>query len=167
MKKFLSIILALVMTMAVTTTAFAAEPKTTNTDTIDVTKYNVELNSDGIVSVSDENGNIMPFSSISGHTNGYVSSKSPSFPVWVDSSGIGGMGVTVKTSCSNWNGTITFNLMSDKGSHAIINQPIPTNGERQYHNLMHGLPSQPAYYLAGFSGIPDGYTVNAQVWIYG
>ena len=167
MKRFLGILLALVMTMAVSTTAFAAENETTNNNTVKATKYDVKLNSDGIVSVSDENGSVVPLSSISGYANGNVSSGSSYFLVWVDSSGVGCMGVTVKTSCSNWNGTITFSLVSDRGSTAISNQSIPTNGERQYNNLIHGLPAQPAYYVANFSGIPAGYTVHAEVWIYG
>ena len=167
MKKLFSILLALVILLSFSSPAFAAETTEDVSNDVKATLYNVDLTSDGIVSVSDENGNIMPLSSISGYNQGDVSSNSSGFLVWVDSSGIGGMGVTVITSCSNWNGTITFNLASDTGSYAVKGAAIPTNGESQWHNLIHGLPSTPAYYLAVFSGIPAGYTVHAQVWIYG
>lgn len=167
MKKFLSILLALLMLMSISATAFAAEPAEDISKKTEATVYNVVLNSDGIVSVSDEDGGIMPLSSISGYASGSVTSSSPGFLVWVDASGIGGMGVTVKTSCPGWNGTITFDLISNDGnSHPVKGKSISTNGESQYHNLFHGIPV-PAYYLANFSGIPAGYTVNAEVWIYG
>ena len=166
MKKFFCILLALIMTTFLSSTAFAVAPSVDANNDVEATMYNVVLNSDGIVSVSDERGNIMPLSSISGYQNGNVTNGSPGFLVWVDASGIGGMGVTVKTSCSNWSGTITFDLMGDNGHYPIESEHIPTNGEKQFHNLMHGLPV-PAYYLASFSGIPVWYTVYAQVWIYG
>lgn len=167
MKKILCTVLALVMMMSLSATAFAAEPADTTNNDVKATKYSVELDSDGIVSVSDENGNVMPRSSISGYQNGDVSSNSSAFLVWVDSSGIGGMGVTVKTSCPEWDGTVKFHLVSDRGSIAVNGDYISTNGETYYENLLHGLPSTPAYYFANFSGIPDGYTIHVDIWIYG
>lgn len=167
MKKILCAVLVLAMMMSLSVTAFAAEPVNTTNNDVKATKYSVELDSNGIVSVSDENGNIMPRSSISGYQNGDVTSNSSGFIVWVDSSGIGGMGVTVKTSCPEWNGTVTFYLVSDRGSVAVNGDNITTNGETYYENLIHGLPGTPAYYLANFNGIPDGYTIHVDIWIYG
>lgn len=171
MKKFSCILLALLLVLSLSIPAFAAEIQNdvnadVNTD-VEATMYSLELTSEEIVSVTDEDGNIMPLSSISGYASGDISSTSSGFLVWVDSSGIGGMGVTVKTSCPNWNGTVRFDLVSDRGSKAVTEAYIPTNGSTEFHNLLHGLPGTPAYYLANFYGIPAGYTVNAQVWIYG
>lgn len=77
-----------------------------------------------------------------------------------------GVGVTVKTSCSpNWkNGKITFNLLGSDGSHPLKNEIISVDGKSDWHNLLH---KSPAYYLASFDGIPEGYTIHVQVWIYG
>lgn len=166
MKKVFSILLAFSMVMSLSIPAFAAESPVEVSVAAEATMYTMELTSEGIVSISDEDGNIMPFSSISGYQNGNVTENSNSFLVWVDASGLGGMGVTVKTSCSTWTGTITFNLIGDNGSQPIKNSSISTNGEKNYSNLFHGLPV-PNYYLAGFSGIPSGHTIYAQVWIFG
>lgn len=167
MKKFFCIILALALVLSLSVHAFAAEVTSDVKTDVEATMYNLEVTSKGIISVSDENGNVLPRSSISGYASGDVSRDSTYFLVWVNSSGIGGMGVTVKTSCPNWDGTIRFDLVSDRGSKAITEEYITTNGTKEFHNLLHGLPSTPSYYLANFSGIPEGYTVNAQVWIYG
>ena len=175
MKKFFSILLAMVMTFSLFATAFAAEPAVDSNNENNATMYNVVLNSDGIVSVSDENGDIvplsdgesdiMPLSSISGYNKANLTSSSHGFLVWVDASGIGGMGVTVKTTCSTWkNGTITFNLVANTGANPIKDAHISSNGETKWNNLLHG---SPAYFLADFSGIPSGHTVTAEVWIYG
>lgn len=156
-------------------TAFAAENGTNSNNENNATMYNVVLNSDGIVSVSDENGDIvsisdeesgiMPLSSISGYNKGNLTSSSRGFLVWVDASGIGGMGVTVKTTCSTWkNGTITFNLAANTGAIPIKDAHISSNGETKWNDLLHG---SPAYFLADFSGIPSGHTVTAEIWIYG
>lgn len=166
MKNLFCSILTLVLVLSISVTAFATDiTRDANNDT--VTMYSLELTSEGISSVSDEEGNIVPLSSISGYACGDVDSSNPGFLVWVDSSGIGGMGVTVKTICPDWNGTIRFDLVSDRGSKAVLNQYIPTNGSTEFHDLLHGLPATPAYYLANFSGIPKGYTITAHVWIYG
>lgn len=168
MKKIVSIFLAIIMMATLPSAAFASEFSGEIESTLPkATLYNLALNSDGIVSVSDENGDIMPLSSISGYQNGNVSKGSSGFTVWVNASGIGGMGVTVKTSCPNWpDGEIRFTLIGENGSVPINNSLIYANGEANYSNLWHGLPV-PSYYLAGFSGIPEGYTVYAQVWIFG
>ena len=167
MKKCFCILLSLVMIMSLSATAFAAEPKDNSNNDVKVTKYDVELGSEGIVSVSDENGNIMPTSSISGYANADVTSNASSFRVNVSASGIGGMGVTVKTSCANWNGTITFSLISNTNSKPINQERIPTNDETYFNGLVQGLPSSPAYYIALFEGIPSGYTIHVDIWIYG
>lgn len=175
MKKLFSILLTLIMTISISATAFAAETTHDFTKTKTPTMYNVALNSEGIISISDKEGNtlrdlenansIMPLSSISGYNNGNLTSSSKGIIIRVSAEGIGGMGVTVKTSCSTWtNGTITFNLIADTGANPIQNAKISSNGETKWSNLMHG---SPAYFLADFSGIPSGHTVYAQVWIYG
>ena len=83
--------------MTFSVTVFAEDSSYNINDDVKTTKYSFVLDSNGIVSAFDENEDIMPRSSISGYQDGNVSKHSPGFLVWVDSSGIGGMGVTVKT----------------------------------------------------------------------
>lgn len=173
MKKIFNVFLALILTVVFSAPTFAAETSSISAKSITPDIYNVALNSKGIISISNKNSirdlnsnnEIIPLSSISGYNNGNLTSSSKGFIVRVSADGIGGMGVTVKTSCPTWtNGTITFNLLGNNGSIPISNAKISSNGETKWSNLMHG---SPAYFLADFSGIPSGHTVYAQVWIYG
>ena len=166
MKKLFSFLLAIATVLCVcSANVFAAEisPEKPN-ETIDATMYDVELNSNGIVSITDENGGVVPLSTISGYSNGDLTDSSSGLLVWTDASGIGGMGVTITTSCSTWNGTMTFDLIGNNGSHPIKGEYISSNGSKEFHNLLH---TSPSYFLATFSGIPSGHTVHAQIWIYG
>ena len=167
MKKLFSFLLATIMIVSVCSAqTFAAEvkPEAENTAT-KATMYNIELNSEGIVSVTDINGKELEESSISGYAQGNVTSTSTGFIVDVDASGMGGMGVTVKTTCSTWqNGTIKFTLANNYGDVVIRGEDIPSNGERKFEGLFHISPS---YFSASFQGIPSGHTIFAQVLIYG
>ena len=169
MKKLLSFLLAVTMMVSMlSVNAFAAEAECDVAEApAEATMYDVELNSSGIVSITDENGAAAPrsvTSSISGYGNANLTSSSNVMVVWVDASGFGGVGITVTTSCSNWNGTITFNVTPNNGSAILGNKYISSNGTSEFHNLWH---NSPAYYTIAFGGIPAGYTVHAQVWIYG
>ena len=171
MKKFLGIFLALVMMFSASTlTAFAAEPETDNIR--NATFYDMEVDSSGIVSITDEDGNEVDTSdsegqlrsSISGYNQADLTNTSNGLLVWVNASGIGGMGITVETSCSTWNGTVTLHIAPNSGSAVVNGDYISVNDHVEYHNLLH---ASPAYYYVGLGGIPSGHTVHIQVWIYG
>ena len=169
MKKMLSFLLAVTMMVSMlSVNAFAAEAECDVAEApAEATMYDVELNSSGIVSITDENGVAAPrsvTSSISGYGSSNLTSSSTLMVVWVDASGTGGMGITVTTSCSTWNGQITFNVASNSGYVPVGGKTISTNGTSVFNNLWH---SSPAYYTIAFGGIPSGHTIHAQVWIYG
>ena len=73
-RRILSLALsAVVACMSFGTTAFAAEP----TEQLDATCYNVELTSEGITSITDQNGNtIDPYSVTRSSISGYESDTS-------------------------------------------------------------------------------------------
>ena len=163
-KRILSISLsAMVMCMILGTTAFAAEPE----KTVDATYYNVELTSDGITSITDENGNaINPnslTSSISGYDAGTLTGDPDGIQVVVNSEGWGGMGVTIKAS-SSWNGYMSLDMLGDDGHTPLTGAVVHSNSETYFNNLWHYSPMS---YLFSFRGIPAGQSVYVQIWVYG
>lgn len=164
-RRILSLALsAVVACMSFGTTAFAAEP----TEQLDATCYNVELTSEGITSITDQNGNtIDPYSvtrsSISGYESDTLSGDSCGVQVFVDANGWGGMGITVKTS-SSWSGYMNLDVLGDDGNAPLTGKAIYSNGETQFSNLWHYTPM---YYLFSFRGIPSEQSVSVQIWVYG
>lgn len=164
-KRLLGIVLsAMFVCMSLGTAAFAAEP----VKPVDATCYNVELTSEGIASITDQDGNeIDPSSvtrsSISGYESDTLSGDPCGVQVFVDANGWGGMGITIKTS-STWSGYMSLDVLGEDGNAPLTGKAVYSNGETQFHDLWHYTPM---YYLFSFRGIPSGQSVNVQIWVYG
>ena len=137
----------------------------------DISCYNLEISSEGVVSCTDENGNILPVieprSSISGYGNEYLTSSITAIVIYPEASGIGGMGITINTS-SNWNGYMSLIAEAQYGTSShnriIDNYAIPSNGEIYFNDILH---FGPTLLVFAFDGIPQGQTVYTQIWVYG
>lgn len=166
MKRTFAIFMAVVMCLFTGVTSFAAETQPTEKAKC----YNLEVSSTGVIFCTDENGNEVPYisprSSISGYGNDSISTENPAIVIYPDASGIGGMGITVKTS-SSWNGYMKLIAGAQyMGSISTIinNYAVYSNGETYFNNIMHSFPG---YIVFVFDGIPSGVIVNTQIWIYG
>lgn len=159
-KRSLCIVLLSLFVLSFSTTAFASE-----IDNIDNTKcYNLEVTSEGISSITDENGDsVSPYSTISGYEQATLTNDPAGVQVFIDSSGWGGMGVTVKAS-SSWNGYMNLDILSPDGDIPAQGRSVYSNGETYLNNLFH---YNPPYYLFSFRGIPSGQSVFVQIWVYG
>lgn len=166
-RRIFAILMATIMCLATGTTAFAAE---TTSDTKG-TCYNLEVSGDGIVSCTDENGNVVsdisPRSTISGYTQGTISRNNNLLVIYPDeASGIGGMGINIKAS-SSWNGNFTVSVGAkySNGIATVVNQAcISSNAENHFEDLMH---RDPSYLVFTFGNIPSNTTINVQIWVYG
>lgn len=156
--RILGALMTLILCTAFVTTAFAAEPA----ENSEAKCYTFEVTSEGITSVTDGN-EVTPQSSISGYNQASISGDPASIFIYPNSSGWGGMGVTVKTS-SNWNGYMNLDILGEDGSLPLEGKSIHSNSETKINNLWH---YNPAYYMFSFRGIPSGQSVYVQIWIYG
>lgn len=100
-------------------------------------------------------------SMISGYEQLSITPNNRSIVIYCDIEGNGGMGITIKNSC-----TETYNvgiqIYSPDYSEPIYTGTMSTNSEFQLHNLYHytGNP-----YIVVFSNV--GTSFLTQVWIYG
>ncbi len=160
-KRFIGIFMSAIILFTLSaTTAFAAEPST------EAVAYNMEITSNGIVSITDENGNAAPasvYSTISGYEQKTLTGDPAGVIVYVSASGIGGMGVTIETS-SSWNGYMSLDILGSDGSTPASGISVYSNTTKYLNNLMH---YSPAYFLFSFRGIPSGQSVFAKIWVYG
>ena len=156
-RRFVFISLVLVLILAFSAMAFAEE-KSTPTKL-----YNLEVTSEGIVGINEASVERSTTSSISGYDARTVVNTDSGVTIFVDASGFGGMGVTIKAS-SSWNGTMYVHMFDNLGNVVFESEPVSSNGETQFHNLWHWSPD---YFGVNCTGIPDGVSVYVQVWIYG
>lgn len=167
-RRFLAIFFSAMMAcMCLGTTAFAAESETASDTTPEATCYSLEVTSNGVASITDEDGNevdsISPRSSISGYNQATLTGDPVGVSVFVDSSGWGGMGVTVKAS-SSWSGYMNLDIIGSDGKVPLQGKSVYSNGETKVNNLYH---YNPDYYVFSFRGIPSGQSVFVQIWVYG
>lgn len=100
-------------------------------------------------------------SMISGYEQLSITPDHRSIVIYCDIQGNGGMGITIKNSC-----TETYNvgvqILSPDYNDPIYTGTMSTNSEIQFHNLYHytGNP-----YIVVFSNV--GTSFLTQVWIYG
>ncbi len=169
-KIFLSLVLTTILCASFSTTAFAAQkdaPVTKTTAAFDEETFAASQVSE--VYVLNKDGSIMSLdSSISGYAHGTLTSNAAGLLVDVSASGVGGMGITVKTEC---NTTTTVTLIGGVAYPTTsvwtssLNETITTNGNYEFHNLHHS--GDFVMYLIGLEGIPQGVSVDTTVWIYG
>ena len=153
-KRFLSVLLAMAMCLSSSVAAFAAEPEESETKDIHVTSENTE---EGIV----------PYGSISGYAQGTISAKNNTLVVWCNSNTFltSGMGITVKATGANFNGTVNVKGYVKQGTAASFGPlQLSMGNEIQIQNLTHrGCKA----YIIEFSGLNNIQSFVAQVWIYG
>lgn len=165
--RILTILTALVMCLGSSTSAFASESQDNKDADKNATCYNLEVTSDGIASITDEKGNevssISPRSSISGYNQATLSGDPAGIIVYINSSGWGGMGVTIETS-SSWHGYMSLDILGSDGSIPLEGRSIYSDKSTEINDLFH---YNPAYYLFSFRGIPSGQSVSVKIWVYG
>lgn len=152
MKKLISAIVALAMIFALSCTAFAAElPE----DTPSV----------GPVVSTDASDEVSPRSTISGYAKGTISKDSPHVTIFPsEASGWGGLGVTVKLTCSQ-NLTLELYILEYDTYRLVLDDGIVrTNQENYFNDLQH---RSGYYYIFTFVNIPEGVTIDYEIWMYG
>lgn len=159
-RRLFSCLLALALCLSMSVSAFATEIETVdNTVAPVVYKDNMDASS------GDDSG-IMPLSSLSGYAYQRIYKGNHIMFIDCDGSGIGGMGITIKTDCSTVNPIKVVGHVADGCGFAseIKSTPMTTKQELKLNNLSHmGL----SRYIIAFD-IPDGTPeFDAYVWIYG
>ena len=149
MKKLLSVFMAMLMLFSLNATAFAADVPNTN---------NVS-----IISTNQKNS-IAPASTIGGYARGTISNDSPNLLVHTSGSGIGGMGITVKNTCTAGNYRIGMYLIEGTDRLVLDNVTAYTNREFYFNDL---LTYNAPYYVFTFVDIPEGVSFDCKIWIYG
>lgn len=106
-------------------------------------------------------------SSISGYAQKTVSGGSQYIIIPCTSSGIVGMGITIKTSCSSGTYTVNYSgcCQPGDGTASTIKGSMTTNSEKQINNLYQFGDVSEYYILLSTSSDTPSYTVT--VWIYG
>lgn len=165
-KQIISVILSAVVLMAsFGNTAFAATAEKSS----ETTAYNVELTSEGIASITAEDGSNVPDSviarsSISGYEQKTISGNPAAILVFPSSaSGAGGMGATIECS-SSWHGAMSLDVFDSNGVENIRGARVSSNGTSKLTDMYHGSPS---YVVFSFRNIPAGQSVFVKIWIYG
>lgn len=153
--------LVIAFCLAATTTSFAAdlEPTSPSSDSHQLI---------GCVTLSvDENG-VTPISarsSISGYGHVTINGEGQGVYINCTSSGFGGMGITVKTSCSSGTKNIQMFGTPVIGSASVISvRGMTTNQELKFNNLQQDNLKRYFIGLTCPSGTPP---FLAEVWIYG
>lgn len=176
MKKIASIALSLVMLLTMSVPAFAAETDTREStvlpitesvksaETVDTESYTVN------VTVNGEEVPVVARSSISGYGQGSVRIGSTMLEIPLSSSGFGGTGATITTSCSS--GTFATDIVLAAGPSTEYGcytmgryKNASTNGTYYLNNMIHYDDTD--YVWVYLEGINPGTVVNLQVWIYG
>lgn len=139
-KRIMATLLVAVTLLSTSATVFAAEntDKQLSTDEPKAKVYNMELTSEGISSVTDENGNpISARSSISGYEQATLTSNPGGVIVYTDASGYGGMGATVESS-SSWNGYMSLDILGSDGLTKATGLSVRTNTTWKLDDVISG-----------------------------
>ena len=170
-KRIITCLLATFTILCTSVTVFASENTVDKANIPTATLYNVELTSEGIASITNEDGSKVPAStrsSISGYEQTNISGNPAGVFVYPTASGIGGMGATVQSS-SSWNGFMSLDILSSDGLTSATGMAVPSNGEWKLNDVYaNGITHySPAYLLFSFKGIPAGQSVSVKIWVYG
>ena len=155
-KRFASILLALVMCIACSIPALAV-------DTIASEKKD-DLLYNAVYEVSDSGVELLR-SSINGYGHTTLSGGAKYMYIPVTSSGIGGMGITVKTTCSAGTYDVDVLGMCQKGDASGFSRHMTTNSQIEVNNLLQfGNVTEYIICMNTKSGTPNN---QVEVWIYG
>lgn len=158
-RQIFSVLLALTLCFTCAIPTFAAEESPE--DSFVSTKETAKLYT---FDVSDTDGASITRSSISGYNQKTLTSSNGMIEIPVSSSGIGGMGITIKTNCSGNYQLEYIGYVSGGEPASDISGSMTSNDNKEHHNLWHGVGT--SEYTLVFK-IPQGVSVNVQVWIYG
>lgn len=118
--------------------------------------------------LSEDEAGIMPMSSISGYAYKRVRKGDNGIIIPINGSGIGGMGITIKTA-SSYQGNIEYygTLLTDIPFTwaSDIEGKVSSNGEKVWNNLTHATGNNFEYGI--FFDMPAGVEMDVWVWIYG
>lgn len=170
-KRTLAIIMAIAMCFSMSTFAFATEPSDSEEPSAiygNVIGEATYLVSDGDMTLVDSSGDtagIMPLSSIGGYNQKTITGGKGSILIDCNGQGWGGMGITIRTSCSYGDYPLIFEGLATIGSGSYIQGVISTNGEKFFSDL--GQNNLDVYAIT-FQGT-QSYTPDflVRVWIYG
>lgn len=158
LSKLFSLLVVVALCLAMSVPAFAAD-------------VNADTNSNRLIGCVtlrvDENGTtpISTRSSISGYGHVTINGDGQGVYINCNGEGFGGMGVTVKTTCSSGTHTIQMFGMPVMGDASIISsRNMTTNQELKFNNLWQSDLSRYFVGLTCPSGTPP---FLAEVWIYG
>lgn len=165
-KKVLSFVMATILCLSFSVTAFAAEPAEPADSATDTTVTEENLPEIYMVS-SDGTLSLLGTGTVSGYGNATLTRNNAALIVKCTASGIGGMGITVDTQCSTTANVTLIGGVAYTSSvlTSTLDAKITTNGHYEFHNLHQS--GDFGYYLIGLDGIPDGVEVKIDVWIYG
>lgn len=159
-KRISSFILALVLCFSFSTYAFAAEVSTSADDVVTgedlhiIGEYTFEVTEDGI----------MPYSSVGGYNQKAITADDRTLVIECSGSGMGGMGITIETTCSQGAFSIDYAGASYIGDASTITGTMKTQDHLELHNLWQSNLQE--YYL--FFTIPSHISSYfVKVWIYG
>ena len=146
MKKFLCVILAIVMVLSFNVISFAD---------------NATLGEG--VELGPKPGDVIQ--SVSGYASKFVSSSGDgSFNVYVTGSIGATAGLTFKTSCDESNSaTSAITIQRPNSGYILHNAGFAANDEQYYHFL---LPTPGTYKVSYICYVPSGATTQLQCWIY-
>ena len=146
MKKFLCVILAIVMVLSFNVISFAD---------------NATLGEG--VELGPKPGDVIQ--SVSGYASKFVSSSGEgTFNIYVTGSIGASAGLTFKTSCDENNGPLALITIQRPNSGYILNQAAFSANEEQYYYFL--LPTPGTYKVSYDAYVPSGATLQMQCWIY-
>lgn len=161
-KRLIAVFLAVVMTLSFTVAVSAAE---VSDDSQQAQVITYEVTSEGVQVADDVNNQAR--SSISGYAQKTLTAgiNNEWVEIPVTASGVGGMGITIKT-FSSWSGYTSLLINSNMGDVYVSDYALYSNDNDgvEFHNLVHYCPRTIEVTLMG---IPAGESVFVQVWVYG
>ena len=153
-----SLVLAMALCFSFATTALASESSASDNSGKRL------LNAESYVYEVTEDGMNLVRSSVSGYNQKSIVSGSRTLAINCTGSGAGGMGITIETSCSAGNYTLSYQGAASQGIATSISGTMSTNGHVEKHNLYQEDLGQ---YIMTFS-LPSGVSSYfVKVWICG
>ncbi len=158
-KQICSLMLAMVLCFSFVTSVSATENNSadsSNRRLLNAESYTFEVTADGM--------ELITRSSVSGYNQKAIVAGDQALVINCTGSGAGGMGMTIETSCSSGNYTLTYRGAAYEGIASSVSGTMSTNGHIEKHNLYQEDLGQ---YVMTFP-LPSGVSSYfVKVWIYG